>query len=113
MQDGTNFLLDIGIGKGFEIAQYIIVTFENNNFIEQTNKPSIFNEMDATESFCKIGIVTYPEDIMTFNYGTNNYNFSYKGIVNFVGNYNWLLDSFNPSINHRTYKVKFGRVKVH
>ena len=41
MPDATNFLFDIGVESGFEIPQYIILTFENNKVKEQTNDYSI------------------------------------------------------------------------
>ena len=52
----------------------LIVTFENNNVNYQTNDSRIFNEKDVIECFCKIGSVTYSEDRMNINYGSNNYN---------------------------------------
>ena len=63
---------DLGVENGFDEPQYIIVSFEDIYINEQTNDGSIFNEMDVTECFCKIGSVTYPEDRMNINYGTNN-----------------------------------------
>ena len=51
VSDATNFLFDIGIESCFEIPQYIIVTFENSNFNDQTIDASIFNEMDVNEFF--------------------------------------------------------------
>ena len=65
MPDATNFLFDIGVDSGFEIPQYVIVTFENNNVNDQANDSSKFIEMDVTECYCKIGSVTYPDDRMT------------------------------------------------
>ena len=100
-------MFDIVVECGFEIPQCIIVTFENNNVNDQTNDSSIFNEMDVTECFCKIGYVTYPDNRMTINYGANNYNVEYKDIVNFNRNQSGLLDSIRPYINHRTFKNSY------
>ena len=83
------------------------MTFENNNVNDQTNDSSIFNEMDDTKCFCKIGSVNYPEDRMTINYGCNNYNVTYKEIVNFNRNYNGLLDIIKPYINLRSFKSSY------
>ena len=81
------------------------MTFEKNNVNDQSNDSSIFNEMDVTECFCKIGSVIYPDDILTIKYGAINYIVAYKEIVNFNRNYNGLLDSINPYINHKTFKI--------
>ena len=45
----------------WKAPQYIINRFEDNNVIEQINDASIFNIMDATEQYCKIGSEFYPE----------------------------------------------------
>ena len=100
-------MFDIGVEGGFGIPQNTIVTFENNNVIDQTNDSSILNEILATECFCKIGSVTYPEDRMNINYGTNKKNVAYKEIVNVKRNYNGLLDSAKPYINYRTFKSNY------
>ena len=63
--------------------------------------------MNVTDYFCKIGIVTYPDDRMTINYAAINYNVAYKEIVSFNRNYNGLLDSINPYINHKTFKISY------
>ena len=34
--------------------------------------------MNDTECYCKIGNEFYPEDRMNINYGTNDYNESFK-----------------------------------
>ena len=61
-------------------------------------------EMGVTESLGKIGSVTYSEDRMIINYGSNIYNVAYKEIVSFSRSYNGLLDSIIPYINLRTFK---------
>ena len=48
VRDATNSLSDISVESGFEIHQYIIVTFEINNVNGQTNDASIFNDMGVT-----------------------------------------------------------------
>ena len=63
-------MIGIVIENDFEIPQYIIVSFENNNVNTKTTDASIFNEMDKTECFCKIGSVAYPDNRLTNNYGT-------------------------------------------
>ena len=111
--DVTNFLFDIGVESGFDIPQYFMVIFENNNVNDQTNDSSIFNEMDVTKCFRKTGSVTYPEDRLNFNYGTNYYNVSFKEIVNFNGKYNGLLDSIKPYIKHRTFNSNYRKYKFY
>ena len=63
--------------------------------------------MDKTECFCKIGSVAYPDYRLTNNYGTNSYNGAYKEVVNFIRNYNGLLDSIKPYVIHRTPKSSY------
>ena len=72
--NATNFLFDLGMESGMERPQYIIVGFENNNVNEQTHDARIFDILNVTECFCKIGSAFYPEDRMNINYGANNYN---------------------------------------
>ena len=71
-------MFDLGVKNGFELHQYINVIFEYNIANDKTNGGSIFNEMNVTECFCKTGSVTYPEDGMSFNNDTDNYNVAYK-----------------------------------
>ena len=44
---------------------------------------------------------------MIINYGANNYNFAYKKILSFNRNYNGLIDSIEPYINHRSFKRSY------
>ena len=76
MPNATIFLFDLVVGNDFEMPQYVIETYEINNFSEQTNDSGIFNEMDVIECFCKVGSVPYLDDKMTNNYGANYYNFA-------------------------------------
>ena len=105
--NATNFLFDLGMESGAERAQYIIVGFEKNNVIEQTHDASIFDIMNVTECYCKIGIEFYAEDRMNINYGTNNYNQAFKEIVSFNKDYNGLPHNIKPYINHRTFKSSY------
>ena len=82
--------------SGMERPQYIIIGFENNNVNEQTHDESKFDIMNVTEYYCKIGSELYPEDKMSFNYGTNNYNEALKEIVIFNREYNGLTHNFKP-----------------
>ena len=102
--NATNFLFDLGMESGMEIPQYIIIGFENNNVNEQTHDASLFDVMNVTECYCKIGSEFYPEDRMNINYGTNNYNEAFKEIVSFNKDYNALPHNIKPYINHRTFK---------
>ena len=90
--------------SGKERPQYIIIGFDNNNVNEQTHDAIIFDIMNVTECYCKIGREFYPEDRMNINYGTHNYNESFKEIVNFNKDYNGLTHYIKPYINHRTIK---------
>ena len=63
--------------------------------------------MNVTESYCKIGSEIYPEDRINNYYGTNNYNESFKEIINFNKDYNGLPHNFKPYINHRTFKSSY------
>ena len=56
----TNFLFEIGVESGFQIAQKIIVTFENNNVNGQTNDAILFKEMNVLHVFVRF--VLYLED---------------------------------------------------
>ena len=98
-------MFGLGVEVGFEIPHIIIVTFEINNVNTQPNDVIIFRDMDVTEGYCKISSVSYPEDRMTNNYGTINYNKLYKETISFNRNYNGILDGFKPYINHRTLKI--------
>ena len=105
--NATNFLFDLGMESGMERPQYIIVGFENNNVNEQTHDASTFHLMNVTECYCKIGSEFYPEDRMSINYGTNNYNEAFKEIVSFNKDYNGLPYKIKPYINHRTFKSSY------
>ena len=105
--NATNFLFDLGMESGMERPQYIIVGFENNNVNEQTHDASTFDVMSVTECYCKIGSEFYPEDRMNINYGTNNYNEAFKGIVSFNKDYNGLPHNSKPYINHRTFESNY------
>ena len=104
LPNATNFLFDLGIEKGMERPQYIIVGFENNKVDEQTHDASTFDTMNVTECYCKIGNKFYTEDRMDINYGTNNYNEAFKEIVSFNKDHNGLAHNIKPYINHRTLK---------
>ena len=52
--------------------------------------------MKVTECYCKVGSEFYPEDRMSKNYGTNNYNEAFKEIVNFNEDYNGLPHNIKP-----------------
>ena len=69
--NATNFFFDLGMERGMQRPQYIIVGFENNNVNEQTHDASTFDVMNVTECYCKIGSEFYSEDRMNINYGTN------------------------------------------
>ena len=103
----TNFLFDLGMERGMERPQYIIVGFENNNVNEKTHDASTFHIMNVTECYCKIGSEFYPEDRMNINYGTNNYNEAFKEIVKFNKDYNGLPHNIKPYINPRTFKSSY------
>ena len=105
--NATNFLFDLGIERGMEKPQYIIVVFENNNVNEQTHDASTFDIMNVTEFYCKIDSKFYPEERMNINYGTNNYNEAFKEIVSFNKDYNGLPHNLKPHINHRTFKSNY------
>ena len=106
--NATNFLFDLGMESGMEKPQYIIVGFEINNVYEQTHDASTFDIMNVTESYCKIvGSEFYPEDRMSINYGTNNYNEAFKEIVSFNKDYNGLPHNIKPYKNHRTFKSSY------
>ena len=81
--NATTSLYDIGTESGIEIFQHIIIGFENNNVNEQTQKATIFNVMDVTKCYCKIGNDIYPEENMKLNIGFNNYVEDYKEIIGF------------------------------
>ena len=102
--NATNFLFDLGMERGMERPQYIIVGFEKNNVNEQTHDASAFHIMKVTECYCKIGSEFYPEDRMNINYGANNYNEAFKEIVSFNKDYNGLPHNIKPYINHRLFK---------
>ena len=104
LHNATNFLLDPGMESGMERPQYIIVGFENNNVNEQAHDASTFDVMNVTECYCKIDSEFYPEDRMSKNYGTNNYNEAFREIVSFNKDYNGLPHNIKPYINHRTFK---------
>ena len=93
--------------SGMERPQYIIVGFANNNVIEQTHDASIFDIMNVTECYCKIGSEFYPVDRININYGTNNFNEAFKEIVSFNKDYNGLPHKIKPYINHRTFKSSY------
>ena len=103
----TNFLFDLGMESDMERPQYIIVGFENNNIDEQTHDASTFHIMNVTECYCKIGSEFYLEDRMNFNYGANNYNETFKEIVNFNKDYNGLSHNIKPYIYHRLFKNSY------
>ena len=105
--NATNFLFDLGMESGMERPQYIIVGFENNNVNEQTHDASTFDVMVVTECYCKIGSEFYPEDRMSINYGTNDYNEAFKEIFSFNKDYNGLPHNIKPYINHRTFKSNY------
>ena len=65
-------MFDLGVESSFEITQYNIVTFENNNINGQTNDASVSNERNVTESFFMIVIVFYLEERMANFCGTIN-----------------------------------------
>ena len=88
MPNATNFLYDLGMERGMERPQNIIIGFENNKVKEQTHDASTFDIMNVTECFCKIGSEFYPEDRMNINYSTYNYKEAFKEIVNFNKYYN-------------------------
>ena len=90
-----------------ERPQYIIISFENNNFNEQTHDASTFDIMNVTECYCKIGSEFYPEDRVNINSGSNNYNEAFKEIVSFNKHYNGLPHNIKPYINHRTFKSSY------
>ena len=60
----TIFLFDLGMESGMERLQYKIIGFENNNVNEKTHDANIFNGMNVTECYCKMGSELYPEDRM-------------------------------------------------
>ena len=100
-------MFELGVESGFEISQYIVVTLEKNNINHQANNYSIINEMVVTERFCRNGNVTYAYDRMTISYGANNHNVACEEILNFNRNYNGLLDSIKPHVNHRAFKIYY------
>ena len=102
--NATKFLFDLGVERGMETQQYIIVGFENNNFNEQTHDSSTFDIMNVTECYCMIGSEFYSEDRMNINYGANNYN---EGIVSFNKDYNGLPHNIKPCKNHRLFKSSY------
>ena len=67
-------MFDLGVESCFEIPQYIILSFENDNVNAQASDGGILKEMKVTDFFSQIGIVRYHENRMTVNNGTNNYN---------------------------------------
>ena len=93
--------------SGIERPQCKIIGFEKNNVDEQTHDASIFNELNVTECFCKIGSEFYLEDKMNINYGTNNYNKASKETVNSSKDYNRLPQNIKPNINPRTFKSSY------
>ena len=105
--DATIFLFDLVVENVFKMPQYVIVTYQNNDFNEQSNVSSIFKEMDVTECFRKVGSVPYPDNKTINNYGADNYNVAYNEIVNFNRNYNRLLDSIQPYKTYRTFKSSY------
>ena len=105
--NATNFLFDLGMESGMERPQYKIVGFENNNVNEQTHDASIFDIMNVTECYCKIGSEFYPEDRMNINQGTNNYKEAFKEIVSFNKDYNGLPHNIKPYMNNRTFKSNY------
>ena len=105
--NATNFLFDLGMERGMERPQYLIVGFENNNVNDQTHDASTFDIMNVTECYCKIGSEFYPEDRMNNNYRTNNYNEAFKEIVSFNKDYNGLPHNIKQYINHRTFKSNY------
>ena len=92
-----------------EKPQYIIVGFENNNVNEQTHDASTFDIMKVTECYCKIVSDFFPEDRMNFNYGTNNYNETFKEIVTFSKDYDGLPHNKKPYKNQKTFKSNYRR----
>ena len=82
----------------------IIIGLENNNVNRQTHDAIIFDIMNVTECYCKIGSEFYPEDRMNINYGTNNYDEAFKEIVNFNKDYNGLPHNIKQYTNHRKFK---------
>ena len=62
--------------------------------------------MIVTEGYCKIGSEFYPEDRMSFNYGTTNYNENetFKEIVDD----NEPTPKIKPHINHRIFENSYG-----
>ena len=107
LTNATNFLFDFGMESGIERPQYIMIGFEKNNVDEQTHDASIFNELNDTEWFCKVGSEFYPEDRMNIIYGTNNYNKALKEIANSSKDCNRLPHNIKPYINHRTFKKSY------
>ena len=105
--NAINFLFDLGMEKGMERPQYVIVGFENNNVNEQTHDAITFDVMNVTECYCKTGSEFYPEDRMNINFGTNNYNEAFKEIVSFNKDYNGLPHNIKQYINHRTFKSSY------
>ena len=103
----TNFLFYLGMETGMDRPQYVIIGLENNNVNEQTHVASTFDIMNVTECYFKIGSEFYPEDRMNINYCTNNYNETFKGIVNINKGYNRLPHNIKPYINHRTFKSSY------
>ena len=88
-------------------AQYIIIGLEKNNVNEQTHVANTFDIMNVTECSFKIGGEFYTEDRRNNNYGTNNYNETFKGIVNFNKDYSRLSHNIKPYINLRTFKSSY------
>ena len=94
--NATNSFFDLDMEGGMERPKYIIIGFENNNVNYQTHDASTFDMMNVFEWHCKIGSDFYPEDRMSFNYGTNHWNEAFKEIVNFYKDYNGLTHKIKP-----------------
>ena len=107
LPNAINFLFDLGMQRGMERPQYIIIVFENNNVNEQTHGASTFHIMKVTECYCKIGSEFYFEDRMNINYDTNNYNEAFKEIVSFNKDFNGLPHNIKPYKNHTTFKSNY------
>ena len=89
-----------------QIPNYIADAFENNNANEQITDASVFNIMDASECYCKIGSGFYPEDRINISYEINHCKEAFKEIINFNKD-NGLPDNMKPDINQRTFKRSY------
>ena len=93
--NATNFLFDLWKVIWKDRNLYLLV-LKKNNVIEQSHDAIVFNKMNVTECYCKIGSEFYLKDRRNISYGTNHYKEALNEIVSFNTDYNGLPRKIKP-----------------